>query len=181
MHVILGLLFLLWLEIKEDRSPSALLITLLSMAFLIKLKGKKRHLELSNHAINVQVLDGLLKVEALRVFVLWLKNTFYKQDLINSSDCLRKRLDGSKTCRSLTRHEPKIRTYGIYEWTHMVEFWTSAEPVLLQYLSWPNCASLIARVVICFFVKVQNTKNPLCLLNYPTCILKLQLQLISAQ
>jgi hypothetical protein len=58
------------LEIKEDRSPSALLITLLSMAFLIKLKGEKRHLELSNHAINVQVLDGLLTVEALRVFVL---------------------------------------------------------------------------------------------------------------
>ena len=129
MHVILGLLFLLWLEIKEDRSPSALLITLLSMAFLIKLKGKKRHLELSNHAINVQVLDGLLTVEALRVFVLWLKNTLYKQDLINSSDCLRKRLDGSRTCRSLTRHEPKIQTYGIYEWTHMVEFWTSAKPV----------------------------------------------------
>jgi len=86
----------------------------ISFGFLNKTEGEKRHLELSNHAINVQVLDGLLTVEALRVFVLWLKNKFYKQDLINSSDCLRKRLDGSKTCRSLTSHEPKIQTYGIY-------------------------------------------------------------------
>jgi len=43
----------------------------ISFGFLNKTEGgEKRHLELSNHAINMQVLDGLLTVEALRVFVL---------------------------------------------------------------------------------------------------------------